>query len=78
VEVQPAITRTLTGYAQQAIAALSKEVPDLRDYVIDVALSANGEPLVVELNPLLNSGLYASQPVRVTQAMAARDGVAVR
>ncbi len=38
----------------------SVEVPTLRQYVLDVALGADGEPLVVELNGLLNAGLYAS------------------
>jgi hypothetical protein len=77
VEPAPDIAGMLTGYARQAIEALAKEVPDLKDYVIDVAMGAGLEPLVVELNPLLNSGLYASQPSRVTEAMAAREREAV-
>nr|WP_254788555.1 hypothetical protein [Arthrobacter sp. ok909] len=47
------------------------EVPELTDYVIDVALNADGEPLIVELNSLLNSGLYASRPELVTEAKLA-------
>lgn len=70
VEDEPAIAGILTNFARNAIDALALEVPELTDYVIDVALGADGEPLIVELNPLLNAGLYASQPVRVTEAMA--------
>lgn len=70
VEAEPAVAGILIGFARNAIDALALEVPELTDYVIDVALGADGEPLIVELNPLLNAGLYASQPVRVTEAMA--------
>lgn len=74
---QPGVTCALVDFAGNAIKALAAEVPKLTDYVIDVALGPDGEPLIVELNPLLNSGLYASQPVRVTEAMAAREGAPV-
>ncbi|ACL41946.1 hypothetical protein Achl_3995 (plasmid) [Pseudarthrobacter chlorophenolicus A6] len=73
VEVEPAVAGILTGFARNAVDALAVEVPGLTDYVIDVALDAEGKPLIVELNSLLNSGLYASQPVRVTEAMAGRE-----
>jgi hypothetical protein len=71
VEAESAIAALLTGFARSAIDALAYEVPDLTDYVIDVALGPDGKPLIVELNSLLNSGLYASQPLRVTEAMIA-------
>ena len=74
VEVEPAIAGILTGFARNAIDALALEVPELTDYVIDVAMDPSGSPLIVELNPLLNAGLYASQPGRVTSAMAL-DGI---
>jgi hypothetical protein len=77
VELAPEIAGMLTGYARRAIEALAKEVPELEDYVIDVAMGADGQPLIIELNSLLNSGLYASQPTRVTEAMAAREREAV-
>lgn len=69
VDAEPAIAGILTAFARNAVKALALEVPELTDYVIDVALGADGEPLIVELNPLLNSGLYASQPGRVTAAL---------
>ncbi|MET4144175.1 ATP-grasp domain-containing protein [Arthrobacter sp. UYCo732] len=78
VGVEPAIAGILTGFARNTIDALALEVPELTDYVIDVALGADGEPLVIELNPLLNSGLYASQPFRVTSAMAAQENAVLR
>lgn len=71
VEAEPPIAGILTGFARNAVDALVLEVPELTDYVIDVALGPDGEPLIVELNSLLNAGLYASQPERVTRAMVA-------
>jgi hypothetical protein len=70
VEAQPSIAGMLKGFARNAIDALALEVPELTDYVIDVALGPGLKPLIVELNPLLNAGLYASQPVLVTKAIA--------
>lgn len=73
VEVEPAIAGILTGFARDAVDALALEVPALTDYVIDVALGPGGQPLIVELNSLLNAGLYASRPGLVTAAMAAGE-----
>lgn len=73
VEVEPAIAGVLTGFARDAVDALALEVPALTDYVIDVAMGPDGQPLIVELNGLLNSGLYASQPELVAAAMAAGE-----
>lgn len=78
VEPEPAIAGVLTNFARNAVDALALEVPALTDYVIDVALGPGGKPLVVELNSLLNAGLYASEPARVTEAMAAREPGLVR
>lgn len=33
--------------------------------VMDVALSCRGEPILVEMNPYQNSGLYANDPAAV-------------
>lgn len=70
VKPEPAIAGFLTSFAREAVDALALEVPALTDYVIDVALGLGGKPLIVELNSLLNAGLYASQPELVTRAMA--------
>ena len=67
----------LLEFAHDAVTALAREVPGLTDYVIDVALGPDGKPLIVELNSLLNAGLYASQPARVTETMAMRPREAV-
>ena len=40
----------------------------VRHFTLDVAAGVDG-PLVVELNSLLNSGLYASQPAAVIAAL---------
>lgn len=77
VASQPPMAAFLIEFARDAVEALAREVPQLTDYVIDVALGPEGTPLIVELNSLLNAGLYASQPARVTEAMAARERAAV-
>jgi hypothetical protein len=71
VEPAPEIVGLLTAFARDAVDALAREVPELTDYVIDVALGPGGEPLIVELNSLLNAGLYASRPELVTRALVA-------
>lgn len=53
--------RTVTSQA-----TLEGSMP--RAYVLDVALSAD-KPVVVEMNSIENAGLYASDPLRVTQAL---------
>ncbi|MBG0739004.1 ATP-grasp domain-containing protein [Paeniglutamicibacter antarcticus] len=78
VEAEPQTVGLLINFARDAVDALALEVPELTDYVIDVAIGADGEPLIVELNSLLNSGLYASQQCRVTAAMAVRKRDLVR
>lgn len=70
VEPEPGIAGVLTNFARDAVDALALEVPALRDYVIDVALGPEGRPLIVELNSLLNAGLYASRPEVVARALA--------
>lgn len=44
---------------------LYEEVPDMRFVVMDLALGADGQPLIIELNPYQNSGLYANDPVSI-------------
>ena len=68
----PGVVDRLVTYGAQSVAELRRHTPELKDFVIDVALDMNGSPLVVELNPITNSGLYASDPVAVTEALVAR------
>lgn len=50
-------------FARRAIAAIRREQPELRDYVLDVARDeVTGESMAIELNPLANAGLYACDP----------------
>lgn len=44
----------------------------LTEYVLDVALGPEGEPLIVELNGIRNSGLYASDPAHVVYCLTRR------
>ncbi|MCC3292359.1 ATP-grasp domain-containing protein [Arthrobacter sp. zg-Y1110] len=61
VEATETVAR-LVNFARGAAADLAREQPELQNYVMDVALGADGEPLVIELNGWLNSGLFASDP----------------
>ena len=60
----PALTARLVGFARTAGAALFRADPGLGDaWVVDVAINtATAEPVVIEVNPGRNSGLYASAP----------------
>lgn len=69
IEDQP---ERVDGYVEFAtrVAADFAEQSGLTDYVLDVATDAvTGDPLVIELNGLLNSGLYASDPTLVTKGL---------
>jgi hypothetical protein len=62
VEDRPDVVARLLTFAVEAAATLLIEKPELTHYALDVALDSAGNPLIVELNALLNSGLYASDP----------------
>lgn len=65
----------LVSFGRMVAAEIADEAPELTDYSLDVALGADGAPLVIELNGIRNSGLYASRPELITQAMRGRtDG----
>lgn len=70
VTAQPEVVGRLVEFARRVIDELRAERPEVRDYTLDVAIGPDG-PLVIERNGLLNSGLYASQPQCVTDALAA-------
>lgn len=71
VITRPDVVTRLVSFGEGVAAQLAAEVPALGTYVMDVALGLSGEPLVIELNGMLNAGLYASQPTLITTAMAA-------
>lgn len=56
-------------FGDTVAAEFADESPEMRDYTLDVALGSNHEPLIIELNGILNSGLYATQTSLVTAAM---------
>lgn len=59
----------LLPFARIVINQLADEVPELRNYTLDIAVGEDSRPLVVELNSMLNSGFYASSPHLVTDAL---------
>lgn len=67
----PRVRDLLVEFGWSVVEELSREVPLLEDYVLDVALGPEGAPLVVELNPVPNAGLYASDPRRLFKALLA-------
>ena len=48
---------------------------DLTEYVLDVALGPDGQPLIVEFNGIRNSGLYASDPAHIVYCLTQRPDV---
>lgn len=61
------------GLAQSLAIDLVAADPELRHFVMDVAL-INGELGVVELNPIHRSGLFASDPVELVAAILMWSG----
>ncbi len=58
--VNPGKVESYRRFVDAVTADVKREHPHLYGYVVDVASNSEGEPLVVEFNSLLNSGLYAS------------------
>lgn len=73
VERQDIVSR-LVEFGRMVAVEVAAEKPELTGYVLDVALGRSGKPLVVEINSLLNSGLYASDPRLVVRALARVHG----
>ncbi len=58
LESDPARIARYVAFAEAAVAAIAAEAPALTHYGLDVAL-VDGVPVIVELNPMANLGLYA-------------------
>jgi hypothetical protein len=71
VESRPDVVARLVAFGEGVAAQLAAEVPKLGTYALDVAFGPSGAPLVIELNGMLNAGLYASRPELITAALAA-------
>jgi hypothetical protein len=56
-------------YAWNVCAQIQQEAPELDAYTLDIALNTQGEPVVIELNPAANSGLYASNAINLFDAI---------
>lgn len=77
VEERPDVVSRLQEFGRVTAAAIALEQPELVNYGLDVALGADDEPLIVELNTSLNSGLYATDVDRVFRAMDAAPLAAI-
>lgn len=68
VHAQPEVLARYLPFAQQVASEIKAE-GFMDTFSLDVAEDENQRPLVIELNGLPNSGLYASDPRYVTQAL---------
>lgn len=67
----PTEAARLREFAERFVAALADEAPEIAHYVVDCALKADGTPIVIELNPIAESGLYAASHRDLFAAMLA-------
>lgn len=66
-----AAAERLVAFAREAAGMIVAEEPELRNFVLDAAIGPDGVPVLIELNPLVDSGLYANDPVAVAEALVA-------
>ncbi|WP_375264101.1 ATP-grasp domain-containing protein [Palleronia sp.] len=71
VGIYPAQASVLQAHAEGFVAALAEEAPELAHYAVDCALKADGTPVVIELNPIAESGLYAASHMQLFAAIVA-------
>lgn len=64
---RPDLVEKMHDFAVRVGAELYAE--GMRHFTLDVALGADGEPLVIECNDLPNAGLYACDPQRLLRAL---------
>ncbi len=72
---RPDLVNQMLPFAKKVAEQVKKESPKLNNYSLDIALSPEGQPMVIEMNGLLNSGLYASQPELVVKALARTEPI---
>lgn len=73
----PEQTKVLLDFAHKVAREIKGGYWDdkLPEYVLDVAFGPDGQPLIVELNGIRNSGLYASDPDHVVYCLTQRRDV---
>jgi hypothetical protein len=75
-KAEPEILNGHIAEASRFVAMAVAEKPDLRHYALDMALNPNGNSVVLELNPMLNVGLYATAYEHVLAAILAGEAQA--
>jgi len=60
-----AAASALLAFAEEMTRRIRDEAPELTNYVIDLALDEQGRPLIIELNPIAESGLYGIDAQRL-------------
>lgn len=73
ISEQPETVRSMARFAQRVAQQVKNEAPNLRHYTLDVATTTNDQPVVVELNDIYNSGLYANDANRILEAFRAAE-----
>ncbi|SDH53756.1 ATP-grasp domain-containing protein [Microbacterium sp. 77mftsu3.1] len=68
-------TKLLGDFARQVGKGIYDRDKAMSEFVLDVAIGPDGQPLIVELNGIRNAGLYASSPGRVIDLLARRRDV---
>lgn len=62
------VAKRLVAFAERAAEMIVAEEPELRNFVLDAAIGPDGKPVMIELNPLVGSGLYANDPKAIAEA----------
>ncbi|CUW41872.1 protein of unknown function (plasmid) [Magnetospirillum sp. XM-1] len=65
----PALVARYAAFAEEAAEDIAREAPLWGGYTLDLAQDEEGRVLVVEMNPLMNFGLYAMDAEAVVHAL---------
>ncbi|MCE6958749.1 ATP-grasp domain-containing protein [Cereibacter sphaeroides] len=69
IVTSPEAAEKLLGFARKVAAEIAAETPDIPHFVLDACLGKDGEPLVIEMNPIAESGLYGIDAGRLFTAI---------
>lgn len=59
----------LFHFSEEKVREIAKEIPELKNYVLDVAMGPDSKVVVVELNSLSGSGFYANGAREILKAL---------